>query len=53
MISVSKPPFAYSVAKTDRAWRDMLPLHALVDAAEGSQLAYPLSASYLGGGPFI
>lgn len=31
----------------------MLSLHALVDATEGSQLAYPLSASYLGGGPFI
>lgn len=52
MISLSKPPFAFNGGKTDRAWRDMLPLHAPVNTAEGSQLAYLLSTSYLGGGPF-
>lgn len=35
MISLSEPPFAFNVAKTDRVWRDMLSLHAPLNAAEG------------------
>jgi len=43
-------PLVFNVGKTDRAWQDTLSLHAPLNAAEASQLGFPLSNSYLGGG---
>lgn len=51
MISPSKPPSSFNEGETDGAWRVTPCLLAPVNAAEGNP--HPLSACYLGAGPFI